>query len=247
MKTALVTGGGGGLGAAICAKLSAEGYKVGVVDREADSAARVAESLAEAVPLQADVTDQASIDAALAAFGHVPDLLVNNAGIVRKGGLIDQSVDSFRAVVEVNLIGTYVMSRAVARVMAHRGAGVIVNMSSVAAITANALGGAYGPSKAAVANLTEVMALEFAPLGIRVNCVAPGLIASGMGASANNDPEIGAARLSMVPAGELGTAEQVADAVLFLASDAARYIHGHQLVVDGALTLSTLARMPLKK
>ncbi len=247
MKTALVTGGGGGLGAAICAKLLAEGYRVGVLDREADAAARIAAGLSDAVPLQADVTDEASVDAALAAFGHVPDLLVNNAGIVRKGSLIDQGVDNFRTVIEVNLIGTYVVARAVARAMAARGSGVIVNMSSVAAITANALGGAYGPSKAAVANLTEVMALEFAPLGIRVNCVAPGLIASGMGASANGDPEIGAARLAMVPAGELGTAEHVADAVAFLASDAARYVHGHQLVVDGALTLSALARMPLKK
>lgn len=247
MKTAIVTGGGGGLGAAIARRLAAQGYLVGVLDHDGEAAKTVASSLSDAVALQADVTDEASVASALGAFNHVPDLLVNNAGIVRKGSLFDQSVDDFRRVVEVNLIGTYIVSRVVGRAMAARRSGVIVNMSSVAALVANSMGGAYGPSKAGVANLTQVMALEFGPLGIRVNSVAPGLIASGMGATANNDPEVGAMRRAMVPAGDLGTADDVADAVLFLASDSARYIHGHQLVVDGAVTHSALAQMPLKK
>jgi len=249
-RTAIVTGAGSGLGAAIAERLAAEGYRVAVLDFNAE-AARLTAARIGAASLAADVSDEASVDAAVAeavaAFGAAPDLLVNNAGIVRFGPLLEQSVADFRRVVEVNLMGCYIVTRAVARHMVARGSGCVINITSINAITPGPNAGAYPATKAAVASLTEHFAVELGKHGIRVNSIAPGFIDAGMSAPIFADPKVRALRGSGVPLGGLGTAEDVANAVVFLASDAARYINAHQLVVDGGVVANLLALLPREK
>jgi|KBSSwiStaDraftv2_1062776.scaffolds.fasta_scaffold662089_1 NAD(P)-dependent dehydrogenase (short-subunit alcohol dehydrogenase family) len=245
MKSALVTGAGSGIGALLAAHAARGGYRVGVLDIDEAKARTVASGLDGAVALAADVTDEASVERAVAEFGAVPDLLVNNAAVTLFGSLIEQGITGFRKVVDVNLMGTFIPSWIVGRRMVARGSGVIVNLTSINAITPRPNTGAYPTTKAAVAKLTEQMALEWGPEGVRVNCVAPGFIDAGMSAPFYADPAIRKQRGSRVPMGRLGTAEDIAAAVLFLASDEASYINGHQLVVDGGVVHSLLAQMPL--
>ena len=250
-KTALITGAGAGLGAAIAAKLHADSYRVAIIDANGDNAQAVAASLDGAIGLQADVTDETQVAAALsaaeAAFGAAPDVLVNNAGIVRFGSLLDQSVADFRRVVDVNLIGVFIVSQLVARRMVARGSGSIVNITSINAITPGPNAGAYPATKAAIARLTEHFAVELGPLGVRVNCVAPGFIDGGMSAPIFADPKVRVLRGSGVPLRGLGHVDDVANAVSFLVSDAARYINAHQLVVDGGVVANLLALLPRER
>lgn len=246
MKTAIVTGGAHGLGAAICRRAVAAGYRVGVLDvKRADCEALVAALPAGGhVALEADVTNEAQVAAAFDEFGAIPDLVVNNAGIVRFGPLVEHSIADFRKVVEVNLVGTYIVAREGARRMLARGSGSIVNMSSLNAVTPGPGAGAYPATKAAVANLTEHLSLELGPQGIRVNCVAPGFIDAGMSAPIYADERVRKLRGGAVPLRSLGSADDVANAVLWLASDEARYVTGHQLVVDGGVAHSVLMQLP---
>jgi NAD(P)-dependent dehydrogenase (short-subunit alcohol dehydrogenase family) len=132
-KTALITGAAGGLGATLASRMAEDGYRVALLDRDGAAIKDTARSLPGALAFAADVTDEAQIDAVVAkiaaAFGSAPDVLVNNAGIVRFGDILEQSVSDFRQVVDVNLVGTYIMSRAVGRLMVARGSGAIVNIT----------------------------------------------------------------------------------------------------------------------
>ena len=166
--------------------------------------------------------------------------MVNNAGLVRFGPLVTLSVEDWNAVLAVNLTGTFLVSRAAARRMAEAGGGSIVNISSVNGIAAAPNAGAYTSTKAAILMLTEQMALEWGSSGVRVNAVAPGLILAGMSDPIYADPEIRQLRQGKVPLGTLGTADDVAEAVLFLASDKAAYITGQTLAVDGGLTKAAM-------
>jgi NAD(P)-dependent dehydrogenase (short-subunit alcohol dehydrogenase family) len=187
------------------------------------------------------------VEAALDELG-APDLAVNNAGIVRFGPLIDLSATDFEAVVRVNLVGTFTVARAAARRMLAAGvAGSIVNVTSMNGVAPGPNGGAYGASKAAIALLTQQMAVEWGPLGLRVNAVAPGLILAGMSDPIYADPEVRAAREGKVPLGRLGTAEDIANVVAFLASDEAAYITGQNVLVDGGVTMSIIANLPRPK
>jgi NAD(P)-dependent dehydrogenase (short-subunit alcohol dehydrogenase family) len=239
MKSAIVTGGAGGIGSAICEVLAQRGYYIGVLDYAAPAAQQVAARLADAIAVEVDITDESSVLEALRRFGRVPDVVVNNAGITAKGGL-QQDVATFTRILQVNLVGAYIVTKSVAPDMIKRGSGAIINITSVAGTTANPITGAYGPSKAALANLTKATALELAPHGIRVNAVAPGMINAGLGVGPASDPKVYAQRVAMVPAGHLGAGLDVANVVAFLASDEARYIHGQEIRVDGALTLTAL-------
>ena len=244
MKQAIVTGAGHGIGAAIAAALAEAGHRVGVLDRDGEAAAAVAAKLSEATALEADVTDEASAEAALDRFGQTPDVLVNNAGIVRFGPLADLALSDWRAVLEVNLTGCFVMARATAVRMIARGGGAIVNVTSMNGVAPGPNAGAYGSSKAGVALLTQQMALEWGPQGVRVNAMAPGLIDAGMSSPLYADAEVRKARESKVPLGRLGRSEDVARAILFLASDEAAYITGQNLVVDGGVTMGIIGQLP---
>jgi len=244
MKTLLVTGAGAGIGAAIAAAAAGVGYRVVVCDIDGDRAKSVAAGLPAASAFQLDVSREADVERVLDALDVVPDALVNNAGIVRFGPLMDLSVEHFRAVLDVNLLGVFICSRAVARRMAPRRSGVIVSMSSINATHPGPGAGAYPATKAAVVSLTQQMSLEWAGSGLRVNAVAPGFIDAGMSAPIYANPRVRELRGSAVPQQRLGTAEEVAAAVLFLCSEQASYINGHELVVDGGVVNSVLSRLP---
>ena len=193
---------------------------------------------------RASVFDESAVEGVLDSFG-APDVVVNNAGIVRFGPLLDLSVDDVRAVLDVNLVGTFVVSRAVAKRWVAAGTpGVVVNVTSMNGVAAGPNAGAYGPSKAAVGLLTSQMALEWGGHGIRVNAVAPGLIDAGMSEPIYADADTREARSSKVPLGRLGTATDVTDVVLFLASDRSAYVHGQNILVDGGVTGSVIAHLP---
>jgi NAD(P)-dependent dehydrogenase (short-subunit alcohol dehydrogenase family) len=248
VKTAIVTGGAHGIGAAICTLAAERGYRVGVLDLRREDCEKLAGSLPGGphVALQADVTRESEVHAAFEAFGATPDLVVNNAGIVRFGPLAEHSVDDFRTVINVNLIGTYIVAREAAIRMQPRGSGVIVNLTSLNAVTPGPGAGAYPAAKAAVAKLTEHFSLELGACGIRVNCVAPGFIDGGMSAPIYADERVRSLRGGAVPLKRLGTVQDVAHCVMWLASDEAAYVTGHQLVVDGGVAHSVLLQLPRK-
>lgn len=239
----IVTGAGGGIGESIARAAGAAGWRVGVLDIDGDAAASVASDLADGVALQAAVNDPDAVDAALDTFG-TPDALVNNAGIVRFGPLLEQSVGDFRAVLDVNLVGAFVCATACARRMADAGGGSIVSVTSINGIVPGPNAGAYGASKAAINMLSQQMSIEWGDAGIRVNTVAPGLIDGGMSAPIFADPEFRRRRTEKVPAGRLGTVEDIARAVLYLCGPESDYVTGHQLVVDGGVVNSIIANLP---
>ncbi|MEM9609884.1 MAG: SDR family NAD(P)-dependent oxidoreductase [Actinomycetota bacterium] len=241
-RSLVVTGAATGLGAGIARAAAEAGYRVGLVDVD-DAVVHVAADLGpEHVGAVASVDDEDALDAALDSFGP-PDVWVNNAGIVRFGPLLDLSVDDWRAVLDVNLTGTFVAARTAARAMGASG-GSIVNITSMNGVAPGPNAGAYGATKAAVGLLTQQMAIEWGPLGIRVNAVAPGLIDGGMSEPIYADPETRAARESKVPLGRLGLASDVADAVLFLADERSSYVTGQTILVDGGVTMSMIANLP---
>jgi NAD(P)-dependent dehydrogenase (short-subunit alcohol dehydrogenase family) len=245
-KWAVVTGAGNGIGAVIARHAAKEGYRVAAWDIDGAAAAAVAADVGQGCTGAAvDVTDEDAVATALAELPEAPALLVNNAGVVRFGPLLTLSAADWRAAVDVNLTGAFLVGRAVAGRMIEAGTGgAIVNMASVNGVAAAPNAGAYSASKAGIIMLTQHMALEWSAGGVRVNCVAPGLIDAGMSNAVNADPEVRRRRQSRVPLGRLGTAEDVAAAVLFLGSDAAGYVQGQTIAVDGGLTKAALASLP---
>lgn len=248
-RTMLVTGGAKGLGAGICRRAAHAGYSVAVLDLDRGDC----EILVKSLPgkghraLRANVARETEVATAFDELGVVPDVVVNNAGIVRFGPLIEQTVEDFRLVVDVNLTGTYIVAREAGLRMVARGSGVIINMSSINALNPGPGAGAYPATKAAVANLTEHLALELGPAGIRVNCVAPGFIDGGMSTPIYADARVRQLRGGAVPLRRLGEVEDIANAVIWLASDESRYVNGHQLVVDGGVAHSVLMQLPRHK
>ena len=241
-RSLVVTGAAAGLGLAIAEAAAADGYRVGMVDVD-DSVSDAAAGVADAIPYTASITDEAAIEGVLDDFG-TPDVWVNNAGVVRFGPLLDLALDDWRHVLDVNVTGSFTCGRAAARRMAAAGAGAIINITSMNGIAAGPNSGAYGASKAAVALLTQQMALEWGAAGLRVNAVAPGLIDAGMSGPIYSHAPTREAREEKVPLGRLGTAADITAAVLFLASDAASYITGQNLLVDGGVTMAMIANLP---
>lgn len=244
-QLALITGGSSGIGAAIAEEAHREGYQVALLDVDAQAVARTAARWSGAIGLVCDITDEHAVDAALAQLPRVPDLLVNNAGIVRFEYMLDMSVETFRRVLDVDLTGAFIVSRAVGRGLRAEGrGGAIVNISSIGGITPSLGTNAYAPAKGGLAKLTELMALEWGPLGIRVNTVSPGFIDGGMSAAVYADPRTREIRSNAVPLRRLGLERDIAQAVMYLASDKAAYVNGHNLVVDGAIVHSVLSQVP---
>jgi len=244
-KLALITGGGSGIGAAIAAEAAREGYQVAVMDIEAQVVQAVAARLPGGIALACDITDEAAVQAALATLPRTPDLLVNNAGIVRFTPMLDMGVDVFRRVLDVDLTGAFVMSRMVARRLRdERRGGAIVHIASIGGITPSLGTNAYAAAKGGMIKLAELMALEWGPLGIRVNTVSPGFIDGGMSAAVYADPRTREVRAKAVPLQRLGLEQDIAQAVMFLAGERAGYVNGHNLVVDGGLIHSVLSQVP---
>lgn len=246
MGLALVTGAGGGLGEAIARHLAREGWRLAIADRDGAAAEALARELPGARAYALDVRDEPAVEAMLDALGEAPDGVVNNAGIVRFGPLLEHRIEDFRDVLDVNLVGTFIVARAAGRRMAARGSGAIVNITSLNAVAPSPDAGAYPASKAAVALLTQHLALALGPRGVRVNAVGPGFIDAGMSAPIYADPAARAARSAAVPLRSLGEATDVASVVAFLLSDGARYVTGQHMLVDGGVSFSLKDHLPRK-
>ncbi len=239
-QAAIVTGAAGGIGFACAKRLAAEGAWVILADVDAEKGAAAVKAIeAEgraAYFVKTDVGDArqagALIDAALEWAGRV-DVLVNNAGILRSSDFLDLSEADFDAVIRVNLKGSFLVGQAAARAMAARGGGAIVNVSSINAVVALPQQTAYVTSKGGINQLTKAMALALAPHKIRVNAIGPGSIATEMVQQVMGDEAAKRTLMSRTPLGRLGTPDEVAAAVAFLASEDASYITGEILYADG--------------
>ena len=240
---AVVTGAGAGLGASIAERLASEGYAVALLDQDGDAASRRAEELTGASAFQVDVSNPEQVADVFSRIGAV-DLLVNNAGIARFGPLLEQSPADMQAVINVNLMGTALCAQQAAKQMTEQGSGCIINLSSINAVTPGPNVGLYAATKAAVHNLTILQALEWGPMGVRVNAIAPGFIDAGMSAPFFEQASVREKRAGGVPLKRLGQADDVVNAVVYLQSEAAQYVSGHQLVVDGGVVGSLLAHLP---
>jgi 3-oxoacyl-[acyl-carrier protein] reductase len=243
-KIALVTGGSRGIGRAIAIRLAQAGAKVAFNYRgNHDAAQAVLGELkgggAHAMAVAGDVSVSADVDrvvnATLEAFGRI-DILVNNAGITRDTLVMRMSEEDWDAVLDTNLKSCFLMTKAVMRGMLRQRAGRIVNVTSVSGVLGNAGQANYAASKAGMIGFTRSTAREVASRGITVNAVAPGFIETDIWA--NTSEQARQAILSMAPLGTIGQPEDVAEAVAFLASDAARYITGQTLNVDGGLVMT---------
>jgi NAD(P)-dependent dehydrogenase (short-subunit alcohol dehydrogenase family) len=248
----VVTGASRGIGRGIVDEALHAGWRVAAVDVDAAALAGLQGEHAGARLRTArlDVTDGAAVDAwlsTLVAEAGCPRALVNNAGIVRFAPLEELAVSDWRAVLDVNLTAAFTMTQRVGRLMLAEGVGSIVSIGSVAAVSPNSGGGAYAPSKAGLEMLMRGAALEWGARGVRANTVSPGYIRTPMTAELYADPERAAQRLSRVPAGRFGTPSDIAGVVLFLCSDAAAYISGQNIVVDGGVGTTTLmAAVPMR-
>ncbi len=241
-QAAVVTGAGRGIGQAIALKLAAAGADVACVDLKVEfctETVQKAQALGrKAWGFAANVADAASVDSAveqiLAATGKV-DILVNNAGITKDGLLMRMSEADWDAVLDINLKGTFLFTKAFSRGFLKQRSGRIVNIASVIGLIGNAGQCNYGASKAGVIGFTKSVARELASRGITVNAIAPGFIETAM--TAKISPEARAALLKQIPLASLGQPDDVANAVLFLAGPAARYITGQVLAVDGGMAM----------
>ena len=237
-QVALVTGGGAGLGLAIASALVAAGTTTIICGRNEEKLAAAQQSLGPLCHTRVlDVTQLAAIPAFVAeiieTFGQL-DVLVNNAGINYKKPFTEVTDEEFQMVMSTNLNAVFAMSREAAKGMLQQGSGCIINISSMAAQYGIPKVIAYSASKTAIEGMTRAMAVELSPLGIRVNCIAPGFIYSDMTAAAlNSDPERKAKVFGRTPMGKMGQPQDIGSAVAFLASPAASYITGVVLPVDG--------------
>jgi len=235
-RVVIVTGGAQGIGEACARRFAGDGAKVVIADLDLPRGQALAGELG-ADFIACDVGDKAQVDALVAQTQQRHrriDILVNNAGILRAADFLDIREADFDAVMRVNIKGAFLMGQAAARVMATHGGGSIVNMSSINATVAIPTIASYNISKGGINQLTRVMALALADKGIRVNAVAPGTIATEMAAKAVLATEEARKRvMSRTPMKRLGEPSEVADVVAWLASDAASYVTGEIVVVDG--------------
>lgn len=239
-KVVVVTGGGHGIGEEIVRAFAAEGASCVLLDVAEDAMKAVADSLEDVrtVVYAADVTDMAAVEEVASKitkeFGSI-DVLVNNAGITRDNLILRMKEEDWDSVINVNLKGAFICTKAVSRYMLKQRSGRIVNISSVIGIMGNAGQANYSASKAGLIGLTKSSAKEFSSRGVTVNAVAPGYIRTAMTGSIPEDMR--KAMISMVPLGREGLPADVAAAVLFLASDDASYITGEVLQVDGGMVM----------
>jgi NAD(P)-dependent dehydrogenase (short-subunit alcohol dehydrogenase family) len=237
-KIALVTGAARGIGLATAKRFLSEGWRVALLDIDAETLDKAVAELAQpeaTLALACDVSDPTAVAVAfkalIARFGRL-DALVNNAGTAVFKPLLETSYEDWQRVMAVNLTGPFLTTQAGAPLMADTGGGAIVNITSISGLRASTLRVAYGTSKAGLAHLTKQQAAELAGLGIRVNAVAPGPVDTAM-AKAVHSPEIRADYHDVIPLNRYGLEEELAEAIFFLCSDRSSYITGQVLAVDG--------------
>lgn len=244
-RVALVTGGNRGLGYAIAQALAEAGASVAIVCRTAAAAETAAAALSQLTGRECrgfacDVTKpeevQALVDLVIADFGQV-DILVNNAGLNVRGAIEDLTLDQFRSVQETNVTGPWLMCRALATHFKQRQQGRVINLGSAFSIITMPDRSAYSTSKGAVLQLTRTLALEWAPFNITVNCILPGPFHTEMNRTLSENPEVYKLFLAKIPLGRWGNPEELGGLVVFLASDAASFITGAGIAIDGGWTV----------
>ena len=238
-KVALVTGGGRGIGQVIALGLVKAGAAVAIFSRSgADETVKMIKGAGgDAVSIIADVTDEAQVNAGmedvLERFGSL-DIVFNNAGICIHKETFDSTLAEWREVIEINLTGEYIVSRAAGRIMKDRGVkGSIINMASMSGSVVNVpqWQASYNASKAAIIHMTRSLAVEWAPYGIRVNSISPGYIATPM--SVDTPQELRDAWMPLIPQERMGDPEELVPPILYLASPASGYTTGSDVIVDG--------------
>jgi 3alpha(or 20beta)-hydroxysteroid dehydrogenase len=240
-KVALITGAAGGIGAATARRFAAEGASLLLTDADARGAQTLATELGEcALARGHDVSSEQDWDAAVAwalqTHGRI-DVLVNNAGVFLAAPLAETTLEDFRRVLDVNVLGVFLGMRAVAPAMSERGAGSIINLSSLAGLTGGPYLTAYSASKWAVRGMTKVVAKELARFRVRVNSLHPGQIDTEMNTrQRERTPELIDKLIKGIPLGRIGDPREVADAAVYLASDESAYVTGSELVIDGGVS-----------
>jgi NAD(P)-dependent dehydrogenase (short-subunit alcohol dehydrogenase family) len=250
-RTCVVTGAGGGIGQATALAFAAAGARLVLLERDEATLASTAKEIAaqsgqQAVTLACDVSDQASVEAAAAraerATGRC-QILMNNAGILRPGALASLTLAEWNALMSVNLTGYFLCAQAFGRQMLAGDGGAIVHTASIAASEPQGTSGAYSVSKAGVAMLSRLIALEWGP-AVRSNVVSPGLVETPMSQAFYQVEGVREKRSAMTTAKRIGQPQDIADAALFLASDRASYITGQELIVDGGFSQMLMSLVP---
>jgi 3-oxoacyl-[acyl-carrier protein] reductase len=245
-QVAMITGSGRGIGRDIALRFAAEGARLVIADLNEDHARAVAAEITalgcDALALKLDVANPPLVDAAiratLARFGRL-DILVNNAGIGSNQSVLEMSLEEWERNLRVNLTGTFLCAQAAARVMVGQGAGRIVNVASISGQRGGVGRAAYGAAKAGVIQLTRVMAVELAARGVGVNAVSPGPVDTEQ-SRGTHTPATRRAYLDRIPQKRYGQADEIAAAVVFLASAEASFVSGHILNVDGGFDAAGL-------
>jgi len=244
-RRALITGASRGIGLGLARGLAAAGAGVAINGRDAGAVAKAAADLraegAEAFETPFDVTDRAQVEAGVARieaeFGPI-DILMNNAGMQRRAPLEDFAQKDWDDLMRLNLDAVFIVGQIVARRMIPRGRGKIINTCSAMTALARASVAPYTAAKGAVGNLTKAMCVDWAKYGLNVNGIAPGYFATELTSALVNDPEFSGWLEKRTPQGRWGRVEELVGAAVFLASDAASFVNGHVLYVDGGLTVS---------
>jgi 3alpha(or 20beta)-hydroxysteroid dehydrogenase len=240
-KVVLITGSAGGIGAAAARGLAQEGALLVLSDADGEGAHELASELGEsATAIAHDVTSEEQwegvLSHALETHGRV-DVLLNNAGVFLARPLADTTLEQFRLVMEVNVVGVFLGMKTVTPAMAERGAGSVINVSSVAGLMGSPMLTAYAASKWAVRGMSKVAAKELARSGVRVNSLHPGQIDTDMNTRQREEtPELIERLIKGIPQRRIGTPEEVAHAIVYLASDESVYVTGSELVIDGGVT-----------
>jgi NAD(P)-dependent dehydrogenase (short-subunit alcohol dehydrogenase family) len=242
-RTAVITGASRGLGEAMAKALAESGAQIALVARDVTRLEQVRRSITEsggtAAVFAADVTQEKDVAAMAASiqekFGH-PQILINNAGINIRKNLVDFSLDEFRSVMDASLTSTFLMCRAFVPGMRGTGYGRILNMTSIMSHVSIAGRSAYSSAKTALLGLTRALALELAPDGITVNGISPGPIGTDMNRALMNDPQMNAQFMANVPVGRWGRVEEIGALACYLCSDAAGFITGTDILIDGGWT-----------
>lgn len=245
-KVVLITGGGSGIGRATAERFSMEGAIVAIADLDGEAAQAVAGDIGkaggDAHPVQVDVRDEASVDAMVTTVGEaagVPSVLVTCAGVGKTLPLLETDLNTWNETIQVNLTGSFLCAKAVLSGMVEAGFGRIVLIGSINSRKALKHRNAYAVSKAGVANLAQLIAVEFAEHGVTANCILPGPVDTAL-TQRMHDQTIREAYHARLPIKRYGKPEEIAAAAAFLASDEAAYITGHLLDVDGGFDVSGL-------
>lgn len=248
-RLCVVTGAAGGLGRAVAAGFAQAGARLVLLDRDQAACEDAARALggADALAIACDISDPETVAAAAAHAlrdAGPCDVLVNNAGLLRPGPLASVSLADWNALMAVNVTGYLLCAQAFGAQMLQKGKGAIVHTASIASRFPQPFSGAYSVSKAGVVMLSQQIAVEWGPQGIRSNVVSPGLVRTPMSEAFYQAPGVAERRAAMVPVGRVAGPDDMADVVLFLASDRARYVNGEDICVDGGVGRTLMGLIP---